>query len=50
MRPGSSILIKRGEKPTIECVDDEVRVIYEMQIGQPSEDDIVRLEDKYGRD
>ena len=49
MRPGSSILIKRGEKHTIECVDDEVLVIYEMQTGKPSEDDIVRLEDKYGR-
>ena len=49
MRPGSYILIKMGEKHTIECGDDEVLVIYEMQTGKPSEDDIVRLEDKYDR-
>ena len=49
MRPGSSILIKRGENHMVECVSDEVLIVYEMQTGKTSEDDIVRLEDKYGR-
>jgi len=51
MRPGASILIRSGEKHTVECVgkDGAELIIYEMQIGRPSEDDIVRLEDKYGR-
>ena len=51
MRPGASVLIRSGEKHTVECVgkDGTELIIYEMQIGKPSEDDIVRLEDKYGR-
>ena len=46
---GSSVLIKKEEKHTVKCVAPKRLVIYEMQVGRPSEDDIVRLEDKYGR-
>jgi mannose-6-phosphate isomerase-like protein (cupin superfamily) len=49
LEEGSFVLIKREEKHMIECVSDEALVIYEMQCGECDEDDIVRLEDKYGR-
>ena len=49
MGPGDYVFIEKEEEHMIECVSDEVLVIYEMQIGSPSEDDIVRLEDIYGR-
>ena len=52
MGVGDFILIRKGEKHMIECVEDGVPVplvIYEMQCGECSEEDIVRLEDKYGR-
>jgi len=49
MEPGDSVCIKRGQKHKIECTSADSLVIYEMQMGRPSEDDIVRLEDKYGR-
>ena len=47
--PRDYILIESYENHTIECISDEPLVIYEMQVGSPSEDDIVRIEDKYGR-
>ena len=49
MVPGDYVVIEKEEEHMIECISDEVLVIYEMQIGSPSEDDIVRLQDKYGR-
>ena len=49
MVPGDYVVIEKEEEHMIECVSDEVLVIYEMQVGSPSEDDITRLEDKYGR-
>ena len=49
MGPGDYVFIEKEEEHMIECVSDEELIIYEMQIGRPSEDDIVRLEDKYGR-
>ena len=42
-------VVKAVENVTFTLHDDEVLVIYEMQTGKPSEDDIVRLEDDYGR-
>ena len=47
--PTDYVLITSYENHTVECVSEEPLVIYEMQIGSPSEEDIVRIEDKYGR-
>ena len=49
MVPGDYVVIEKEEEHMIEAISDDVLVIYEMQIGSPSEDDIVRLQDKYGR-
>lgn len=49
MSPGDYAVIEKEEEHMIECVSDEILVIYEMQFGECSEEDIVRLEDKYGR-
>ena len=46
---GDSVFINKGQKHKIECTSRTSLVIYEMQMGEPTEDDIVRLEDKYGR-
>jgi len=49
LKPGDSIEIPRG---IIHCIinnGDEILTIYEMQYGVCSEDDIVRLDDKYDR-
>ena len=52
---GSRILIEKGQKHTIECIANLITgfnvslVIYEMQFGECDENDIVRIEDKYGR-
>ena len=49
INPGDSVFIEKGQKHKIECTSRTSLVIYEMQMGKPREDDIVRLEDKYGR-
>ena len=46
---GDSVFINKGQKHKIECTSRTSLVIYEMQMGEPTEDDIVRLDDKYGR-
>ena len=46
---GSSIEIPIGVTHCIVNNSDETLVIYEMQYGNCSEDDIVRFSDKYGR-
>ena len=52
---GDYVLIEKGQKHTIECIANlrtgfnVALVIYEMQYGECDEDEIVRLEDKYGR-
>ena len=50
MASGDSIYIKKGQKHKMECISEEPLSIFEMQMGETREDDIVRLEDKYGRD
>ena len=50
MMAGDSIYIKKGQKHKMECISEEPLAIFEMQMGETREDDIVRLEDKYGRD
>ena len=49
VKSGNYVIIDIEEKHMIECNSDEPLVIYEMQFGECSEDDIIRLEDKYGR-
>ena len=52
---GYHVLIEKEQKHSIECIANLITgfnvalVIYEMQFGECDEDDIVRLEDKYGR-
>ena len=52
---GDHVLIEKEQKHSIECIANLLTgfnvslVIYEMQFGECDEDDIVRLEDKYGR-
>lgn len=47
---GDSVYIGQCRRHKIENVGEEMLVIAEMQIGECEEDDIVRIEDKYGRD
>lgn len=51
LRPGQSIIIKRGQKHRVENnQDDHDLVFIEVQTGNYlAEDDIVRLSDDYGR-
>jgi mannose-6-phosphate isomerase len=46
--PGDSFVIKIGEKHRIEASDDEVKFL-EISTGTFDEEDIVRLDDVYGR-
>ena len=50
MAAGDSVYINKEQKHKMECISEEPLVIYEMQMGDTREDDIVRLEDKYGRE
>lgn len=45
---GDTVTIGREVEHSIEATTTDL-VIYEMQVGEPDEDDIVRLSDKYGR-
>jgi mannose-6-phosphate isomerase-like protein (cupin superfamily) len=45
---GEEFTIKRGEKHRISAKDTEVQIL-EISFGEFEEDDIVRIEDKYGR-
>ncbi len=49
VRRGCSFFIKKRVKHRIENTGKEDLVIYEMQMGECSEDDIVRYEDDFGR-
>ena len=49
VRAGFTIEIRKNDAHQIINTGDVDLVIYEMQFGQCSEDDIVRLEDKYDR-
>ena len=48
-RPGFTIEIKKNDSHQITNTGEGDLVIFEMQFGECSETDIVRLEDKYGR-
>ena len=50
VRAGFTIEIRKNDAHLIINTGDVDLVIYEMQFGQCSEDDIVRLEDKYDRE
>ena len=50
VRPGFTVEIRKNDAHQIINTGDVDLVIYEMQFGQCSEDDIVRLEDKYDRE
>ena len=49
VRPGFTILIRENDAHQIINTGDSNIVIFEMQFGKCSEDDIKRLEDKYDR-
>lgn len=51
VKPGSYFHIKTNEAHQLinDGDEDEDIIAYEMQFGRCSEDDIVRIEDKYGR-
>ena len=46
---GDHLTIKPMEKHMVKNIGVEPLVIYETQVGQCEEDDIIRLSDKYGR-
>ena len=50
VKPGSYFHIKTNESHQLINSGDEDIVAYEMQFGKCSEEDIVRMEDKYGRE
>ena len=47
-KTGESFIIERNQIHRIEALKEDV-IIIETQLGNCDEDDIVRLEDKYGR-
>lgn len=47
--PSNSVYIPKGTIHRVTNVGDSNLVIYETQIGICDEDDIIRLEDQYGR-
>jgi len=49
VRPGFTIEIKKNDSHQIINTGESDLVIFEMQFGECSETDIVRLEDKYDR-
>lgn len=48
-KAGDSFYMNKMDRHTIENTGDLILTIMEMQCGECREDDIVRLEDKYGR-
>ena len=48
-KPGMYFHIKQNESHQLTNESDEKIVVFEMQFGTCLEDDIIRLEDKYGR-
>ena len=48
-KPGFLIEIKVNDSHQMTNTGEEDMIIYEMQYGKCLEDDIVRIEDKYGR-
>ena len=50
VRPGFTIEIRKNDSHQITNTGENDLVIFEMQYGICLEDDIVRIEDKYGRD
>ena len=46
----TSYYIKHGWKHGIKNTGKDPLIIYEMQFGKPDEEDIFRLQDKYGRE
>ena len=49
VRPGDALFIPVGGVHRIENTGDEDLIIIETQLGRCEEDDIIRLEDDYGR-
>ena len=49
IRANDTVDIKRYTAHSVECVSEASLVIVEIQTGKCNEDDIVRLEDDYGR-
>ncbi|MBU2109764.1 phosphomannose isomerase type II C-terminal cupin domain [Patescibacteria group bacterium] len=47
-REGDEFIVKKNDKHRISAKDTEVRIL-EISLGGFNEDDIVRIEDKYGR-
>lgn len=45
---GQTVVIEREQRHSVEATSAEL-VIYELQVGECDEDDIVRISDKYGR-
>lgn len=45
---GETVTIDREVKHSVEATTNDL-VLYELQVGECDEDDIVRLSDKYGR-
>lgn len=50
VKPGSSVVIEKGDQHRATAADDSDLVFIEVQVGSYlGEDDIVRLEDDFGR-
>mgnify|MGYP001204187445 CR=1 FL=1 len=49
VRPGFTVQIKKNDTHQMINTGEEDMVVYEMQYGKCLEEDIVRIEDKYGR-
>ena len=49
LQSGSKVEINIGETHQLRNVGDEPLIVAEMQCGECDEDDIVRIEDDYGR-
>jgi len=47
-RIGDEFIVEKGEKHRISAKDTEARIL-EISFGEFDEDDVVRIEDKYGR-
>ena len=47
-RAGDEFVVEKGEMHRISAKDEEVRIL-EISFGEFDEDDVVRIEDKYGR-
>lgn len=49
VQSGDAVQIEIGQVHRIKNIGDGPLIIYEVQVGECSEDDIIRIEDKYGR-